>query len=147
MNVQFYEQGDIPAETLRNYCFNSVHLLVWNDSSLQISFDRLDLSTVIGEYALISVEEAKAALLEGYYVTSAADPFPGLDHIEQVEITYRNAFWDNVFLPYYKFYVEEADPLPGAAQMGMKSYATYYVPAVQRQYIQGLPLWDGSINS
>ena len=124
-----------------------MNLYVDADQRLVISFGRLDSGPILGEYPLVSVEEAKAALSEGYYVTSATDPFPGLDRIRQVEITYRRAVWDNVFIPYYKFYVEEATPLPGAAAMGMKSYATYYVPAVERQYIQGLPLWDGSINN
>ena len=77
--VQFYEQGDIPAETLRNYCFNSVNLYVDADQRLVISFGRLDSGPILGEYPLVSVEEAKAALSEGYYVTSATDPFPGLD--------------------------------------------------------------------
>ena len=146
MNVQFYEQGDIPAETLRNYCFNAVDLYEDADQRLVISFGRLDSGPILSEYPLISVEEAKAALSEGYYVTSTTEPFPGLDRIEKVELTYRNAFWDNVFLPYYKFYVEETESAL-AEYLGMRSYATYYVPAVQRQYIQGLPLWDGSINS
>ena len=29
---------------------------------------------------------------------------------------------------------------------GMKTYGAYYVPAVESQYLQSLPVWDGSFN-
>jgi hypothetical protein len=46
-------------------------------------------------------------------------------------------------MPYYRFLVE----LPEMAQEnGLKNFGAYYVPAVETEYITGLPLWNGSFN-
>ena len=29
---------------------------------------------------------------------------------------------------------------------GLKTYGAYYVPAVQSEYLEGLPVWDGGFN-
>ena len=102
---------------------------------------------MIGKYPIISAKKAQALLEEGYYVSSTFDPFPGTDTIKQVELTYRTAPWSPLFVPYYKFYVEEPESAYlGNDLPGIKSYATYYVPAVDSRYIESLELWDGSIN-
>ena len=145
--VAIYDQVKDPIGVLLNHAFHKVRLGDWGDGQMGISFDRYDLSQVIGEYPIISVKKAQALLEKGYYVSSTIDPFPGTDTIKKVELTYHTAPWFSTFVPYYKFYVEEPesayldDDLPG-----IKSFATYYVPAVDSRYIADLKLWDGSIN-
>ena len=46
-------------------------------------------------------------------------------------------------MPYYKFYVELSDE---ERENGLKTYGAYYVPAVETEYITGLPLWNGNFN-
>lgn len=147
LTVAAYDQVKDPTEALLNHAFRKVNFGDWGNGQMGISFDRYDLSQVIGEYPIISAKKAQALLEEGYYVSSTLDSFPGVDTIKQVELTYRTAPWSPIFVPYYKFYVEEpesaylGDDLPG-----IKSFATYYVPAVDSRYIESLELWDGSIN-
>lgn len=45
-------------------------------------------------------------------------------------------------MPYYCFYVE----LPEEERDGLKTYGAYYVPAVEKEYLTNMPLWDGSFN-
>ena len=50
-------------------------------------------------------------------------------------------------MPYYRFYVEiENSGDIGETFPGMKTYGTYYVPAVESKYISDMPLWNGGIN-
>ncbi len=147
-SVHFFDAVEDPTEALMNYHFRQGTFFYSSyDQEFSISFYRHDLSTVMGAYPLITVQQAKEALAEGYYVSSCFEPYTGTETICRVELVYRTAPWDTVFVPYYKFYIEETDPEPIAAQLGLKSYATCYVPAVERQYLDGLPQWDGSINN
>ena len=45
-------------------------------------------------------------------------------------------------MPYYRFYVE----LPEEKRAGLNNYGSYYVPAVEKEYLTNMPVWDGSFN-
>lgn len=144
-----YEQSKKATKTLYNDTFSRVSFANYGEGQLGISFNRRNRSNldVIGEYPIITADEAQALLEEGYYVNSEFDTFPGVDTIRQVSLVYKTAPWISVFIPYYVFYVEEPEwPWPGADLPGMKCFNTYYVPAVDNRYIEGLPVWDGTTN-
>lgn len=68
---------------------------------------------------------------------------PGAEYVEDVELLYLLGRREQYFMPYYRFLVE----LPQEArENGLKSYGAYYVPAVEEEYLTGLPVWDGSFN-
>jgi len=65
------------------------------------------------------------------------------EYIRRVELIYRDESWAELYMPYYKFYVE----LPiFKRENGLNTYGAFYVPAVEGKYIKNMPLWDGSFN-
>lgn len=101
----------------------------------------------MGIYPIITADEALGLLLNGNYVTSVYTEFGGKEKVKKVELVYHISNLSELFVPYYKFYVEiENDGDIAENFPGMKTYGTYYVPAVESKYISNMPLWDGSIN-
>ena len=102
-----------------------------------------DLSVKVGDYPIISREQARELLVNGSYLTSVPYEIPGSEYVKKVELIYRTGTHEQYFMPYYRFYVE----LPEEEQEnGRKTYGAYYVPAVDRSYISNMPTWDGSFN-
>ena len=145
--VSFFDSHGSLAEQIVNYNFFSTGFYghVESKGLWIIRTFRPDLSQKVGDYPVISVEEATGLLNAGNYVTSAPQSFPGEDHIAGVELVYRHGMHDKYFIPYYRFYAE-LPPSGWAVENGFKNYVTYYVPAIESQYIADMPLWDGGIN-
>lgn len=135
--------GDI-SERIVNYAFNRVSF--YSDENGHLSIIRrfkTDLSEKIGDYPIITPDKARELLLSGKYVTSVPSKISRQEYIAKVELIYRNSPFEEYFMPYYRFYVE----LPGYQQdNGLKSYGAYYVPAVEEQYINNMPTYDGGFN-
>ena len=108
-----------------------------------IKYYNADLSQKIGDYPIITAEEARRLLLEGHYITSVPEELPGEEYIARVELVYRTGRLDTVFMPYHRFLVE----LPAEAlENGLKTFVAFYVPAVQSEYLENMPVWDGRFN-
>lgn len=136
LTISFYEGKGTLEEQIINYNFNRI-VFYGNDKG-ELHFIRrnqLDLSYIIGDYPLISVEEAKALLGAGnYYDILGARPtpfdmypegdFPGLDSVKMVELVYLSTTNYNIFIPFYCFYAGDL----------------YYVPAIEPQYIVNMPI-------
>jgi len=89
--------------------------------------------------ALITATEALKLLKSKNYITTVPEKFPGTQYVKKVELIYRNETWAEIYMPYYKFYVE----LPSMKmENGLITYGAFYVPAVQGKYIDNMPLWD-----
>ncbi|MBQ6544555.1 MAG: hypothetical protein IJL72_02335 [Lachnospiraceae bacterium] len=134
--------GDPTAAGLLNSCLRYAHFSpddFGNLLSIRLC-DGLACAEKIGDYPLITAEEARAAVLAGNGLTSAPFDFPGADYIAKTELVYRGAsqYEDaEALLPYYRFYVELPDTsgLPMQIADGLKVYGAWYVPAVQPQYL------------
>lgn len=149
--------GDLTQQML-NYHFNTVRFSPNDDGKLWlIDFTNYDLSEKLGDYPILTLEEARSKLIEGKYITSSSTNFPGQEYIAKAELTYRGR-GDITIMPYYRFYVDisEADTwvLPDIYNDAvipegktLKAYAAYYVPAVREEYIKDMPAWDGSFNT
>lgn len=136
--------GDEISDML-NFSFNEVQLAPNDEGKLMLIRinDKLSCAEKIGDYPIISPEEAKDMLLEGGYITTVPYEMPGKKYIAKAELIYRSGIGENIWMPYYRFLVE----LPEMAQEnGLKNFGAYYVPAVEAKYITGLPLWNGSFN-
>ncbi len=136
--------GDIINDML-NFSFNEIQLAPNDEGKLMLIRinDKLSCAEKIGDYPIISPDEAKDMLIEGGYITTVPCEMPGEKYIANIELIYRSGIGENIWMPYYRFLVE----LPEMAQEnGLKNFGAYYVPAVEAEYITGLSLWNGSFN-
>lgn len=132
--IRIYDKGETATETLLNYHFNYVRFVADEDMGLWlIDFVRTDMEPVLGEYEIISAEEATKRLGEGQFDTTYHDSeFPGLEYVRDVELMYYKSFIDD-YKPYYRFWVE----VPAEKQEnGLNTYVAYYVPAIETAYLQ-----------
>ena len=103
--------------------------------------------TYVGDYPIITAEEAEALLKDGHFATSCMPVTPDFSKIAYVELVYRGGS-DTYFMPYYRFLVditgwsEYEEKLPG-----MHTYGAYYVPAIDGEYITDMPAYEGTFNS
>ncbi|MBE6900815.1 MAG: hypothetical protein E7479_09215 [Ruminococcaceae bacterium] len=136
--------GDEISDML-NFSFGEVQLAPNDEGKLMLIRinDKLSCAEKIGDYPIISVSEATDMLIDGGYITTVPYEMPGKKYIAKVELIYRSGIGENIWMPYYRFLVE----LPEMAQEnGLKNFGAYYVPAVEPEYITGLPLWNGNFN-
>ena len=97
----------------------------------------------VGKYPIISLEEAKKLFSEGKYITASPEKPAEEKSIEKAELVYRSSSADKYIMPYYRFYLE----IPTEwTEEGVKTYAAFYVPAIEESYISNMPLWNGGFN-
>ena len=131
----FDGSGDL-ADRLRQFSLGG--LTFWDDEQGRLYGFRLSGTDVVGEklgdYPVLSYEEAKELLAQGNCFTSVMEEFPGVERLAYTELVYRVS--SGVVAPYYRFLVE----LPTLEmENGLKTYGAYYVPAVESSYITDLP--------
>ena len=143
-HIAFFDDTGDEAQRILNYNFNYVTFACDDDGKLSISrVFQPDLTNVIGNYPIISKEQALELLENKNYITSVPDEFPGSEYVKKVELVYRSSNREKTYLPYYRIYVE----LPSMKlENGLNTYGAYYVPAVEGKYIENMPLWDGAFN-
>lgn len=144
-NYRIYDFSGDEISDMLNFSFNEVQLAPNDEGKLMLIRinDKLSCAEKIGDYPIISTEEAKDMLFDGGYLTTVPYEMPGKKYIAKAELIYRSGIGENIWMPYYRFLVE----LPEMAQEnGLKNFGAYYVPAVEAKYITGLPLWNGSFN-
>ena len=144
-DYRIYDFSGDEINDMLNFAFNEVQLAPNDEGKLMLIRvnDKLSCGEKIGDYPIISPEEAKDMLLEGRYITTVPYEMPGKKYIARTELIYRSGISENIWMPYYRFLVE----LPEMAQEnGLKNFGAYYVPAVQMDYISGLTLWNGNFN-
>ena len=140
-----YDGGSSSTEAILNYSFRQAEFISDDAGNLRMIRLKDDLACAreLGDYPIITVDEARTLLLKGGYLTSVPYELPGEEYVAGVELEYRNGKTDEYFLPYYRFFVE----LPEQARdNGLKTYGVYYVPAVQERYIANMPVYDGRFN-
>lgn len=144
METSVFENAGSLSDRILNYNFRRLCFQPTGSGGLSaIKYYNADLSQKIGDYPIITAEEARRLLLEGHYITSVPEELPGEEYIARVELVYRTGRLDTVFMPYYRFLVE----LPAEAlENGLKTFGAFYVPAVQSEYLENMPVWDGRFN-
>ncbi|HBA49591.1 MAG TPA: hypothetical protein DCZ91_17705 [Lachnospiraceae bacterium] len=148
--IAFYETGEDAVEQILQYNFNRVSFACDDEGKLFLArIYRPDISEKEGDYPIITAEEARELLTDGSYVTTVPGEMPGEKYIRAVELVYRTGNWDLYYMPYYRFTVELPNPYGvagGEKEDGLKSYGAYYVPAVESEYLEDMPGWDGRVN-
>lgn len=143
-SIEFFDAGVSDVEQIINYNFNRVAFYCDDNGNLLLArIYQPNLSKKLGDYPIISSEQAKELLLNGNYITTVPYGFSGAEFIKKVELIYRKGEHEEYYMPYYRFYVELPEE---ERENGLKTYGAYYVPAVESSYISNMPTWDGSFN-
>ena len=143
-DIVFTETGGTQTEELLEFFFHGAEFFCNEDGEPRIIRLRCtDLSDKVGDYPIITAQQAQAQLVAGHYITSCGWEMPGEAYIRKVELVYRTGEYDEYFMPYYRFYVELLEEAPVEGCMHL---AAYYVPAVAEEYLAPLSTWDGRVN-
>lgn len=148
-----YELSDDPVENLLNYYFKTAEFsAVYNENRLNIYLEqKLSAAEYLGDYPVISQQQAEDMLLSGKYISTVPDDLIkngriSDEDVKMVQLVYRNGN-EKYYQPYYKFYVEISLRYPNPDRpQGLKEYGVFYVPAVEPQYLTDIETWDGSFN-
>ncbi len=160
-SYEVYDDAGTAEEVILNYNFRRVRFISdehSGDASEKseagalrriVLGDGLLLAEKLGDYPIISAEEAKELLLSGHGQSSVPPdyPAPTAETVEHVELIYRIGALEEVLLPYYRFDVRLPDKSNCGAELGLKSYGVYYVPAIAAEYITNMPTYTGWFNS
>lgn len=143
-DLHMYEASEDPVRNLENYWLDFWHFIGGEDPGdlWLIRHWYCDRSEKLGDYPIITPAEAWQMLQNGSSITTVPFSMPEDAFPARVDLVYRNESSAQVFMPYYRFLIE----LPEMERDGLKDYGTWYVPAVQSEYLDVLPMWDGSFN-
>ena len=147
--IEFFDASGTMVEQIINYNFYPVAFYGDSDGKLFLArIFQTDLSDKVGDYPILSSEQARELLLDGNGLTTVPYEFPGEEYIRKAELVYRTGMYEEYYMPYYRFYVEipEAGMPEEGRELGLKTYGAYYVPAVESSYISNMPVWDGRFN-
>lgn len=133
-------------ERILNWNFRKVDFHPWEDGRLWLVRQwNMPLGDKVGDYPVITADEAQEKLLAGGYWSSVyleeePETWPAEVAIVRRELVYRQC--QDYILPFYRFYVR----LPESAHYGTKdsqTYGAYYVAAVAGEYITDEPRFNG----
>lgn len=142
-SVAFFDAAGDETDRILAYNFDRVRFACDDEGKLFVAWvQQPDLSQKVGDYPIITAQQAAELLEEGRYITTVPYEMPGMEYVEKVELVYRTGSQEMYFMPYYRFYVE----LPQETEGDMNTYGAYYVPAVSPEYISDMPVWDGRFN-
>lgn len=147
-SVEFFDSSGDLVQDIINYNFNQVAFYCDDDGNMDmIRVFSPDLSEKIGDYPIITADEAEELLAKGNFISSVPSHYKmNIENVRKIELVYGNIYWlDKTYMPYYKFYIELPE-LENRFGHGLKHYGAYYVPAVKSEYISNMPMWDGSFN-
>lgn len=97
-------------------------------------------SEYLGDYPIITAEDAQQALLSGSYYSTVPEEYlkDGViaeEDIAKTELIYRNRSNEEFYQPYYLFYVELDTSHFSDVPEGLKDFGLFYVPAVSPEYL------------
>lgn len=137
-SVEFYDGGKSDEDKVINYSLNFVRFISNEEGKLWIIriFTDTDCEK-IADYPIISSEEAQKLLAEGGYLSSAPYDITGGEEIGRIELMYRSGIGYEYVLPFYRILVKLPEEYND--DMGRSCYGGYYVPAVEGEYLVGVP--------
>lgn len=137
-SVEFYDGGKSDKDKIVNYSLNFVRFISNDEGKLWIIRIFTDTECEkIADYPIISAEEAKKLLWEGGYLSSAPYDITGGEEIGRIELMYRSGIGYEYVLPFYRILVKLPEEYND--DKGRSDYGGYYVPAVEGEYLVGVP--------
>lgn len=146
-----YDGGGDLTQQILSYHFNRISFGPDDDGNLFVIWlgNLLTGAQKVGDYPLISADTARSFLLSGESITTVPDDYllGGTiteTQIAKTELVYRTGNTSELFMPYYRFYVELTNFQTQTE--GLTCYGMYYVPAVSGEYLSDFPVWDGQFH-
>lgn len=148
-----YAKGETVEQSVVNYTLKNMRFTRSESGEIKsVNIDaQTELSEKLGDYPVISFDEAKEKLLDGQYVSSVDEvSYISSGRVEErlirkVDIIYYTGNNQQLFMPYYRFYIWldlfpfERTGLPE----DYEHYGYFYVPAVPEEYFVNYELFDG----
>lgn len=126
------KKESVEEKNIINYNFHRIEVsLDENNNVYSITIHNENLNNKIGDYPIITVEEAKNRLLEQRYWTSATYP-PNQNNISKIELIYKTSNYHKYFAPYYCFWVSNGEKM----QNGLEIYSAFYISAIEEKYLR-----------
>lgn len=138
--VSAYESsGDLEERTI-GYNFNTLDFVFNHNNQLYIirKFTP-EVGEKLGDYPIITPEEAEQMLLKGDYYTTVNETTPEEGKVKKVELVYDTSGFEEYFMPYYKFYVTvptEKRYDQAEIEEKLNGFGVYYVSAVERDFLE-----------
>lgn len=128
-SAYFTDKGKDTVEDILNYNFKSTYFYFNSYTKEQLFSINIEdmLATqaeYLGDYPIITAEQARALLLSDKYSEYFSEYNITADSIKRVEGVYVKDNDSKYFQPYYCLYVETPH------ENGMKEYIKYYIPAI-----------------
>lgn len=142
-----YDNSGSMENKMLNHDFRYVEFIPDENGNLWFIriYDGLSTAEKLGDYPLISLDDARRKLESGEYICQynhAGEPEKiDPDAVCGVYLEYRYSVTDEYYLPYYVFYVDD-----GEDEFGLHTYPLYYMPAIEDKYIENITVYDGHIN-
>ncbi len=134
--ICIYDSAGTQEEQLVSQAFRSVVFDLEDSTGItHLTVNRRQLGEKLGDYPILSPDEAERLLLEGYGMTSVWDIPENLE-VEAMSVIYLNMSWFDCYMPFYQFLVPT-----DTAMGGIQAYATIYLPAVGPTYISDNRFW------
>lgn len=139
----FYSAYNVKSEepdSLTEYCFHNVSFYGDEHGLMVMHYGDVRLaSEYLGDYRVVSEEEARKRLEEGQYfsIYSELDAIGGGfsdENIRLVELTYLTGSNCRYYQPYYCFYVESESYVEG-----ISNYGLFFVPALTDADLEQFP--------
>ena len=126
------KKESVEEKNIINYNFHRIEVsLDENNNVYSITVHNENLNNKIGDYPIMTVEEAKNRLLEQQYWTSATYP-PNQDNISKIELIYKTSNYHKYYAPYYRFWVSNGEKM----QNGLEIYSAFYISAIEEKYLR-----------
>ena len=141
---KMYNVTDDPVQNIVNYSLESFQFNIHDNELMSIFIDKkLCVAEKVGDYEIITAEEAQSKLLSAYKNFKLPDDWPDefYDHykkelteedIEGVTLFYYDTPHQEYFKPYYCFYVKNSS---WSLENDWDVYQAFYVPALRDEYI------------
>lgn len=132
-SFDFYKADGDLTDQMIGYHYNRI-ICIYNDGMLYLKMVYTEPVTKeyplkIGDYPIITQEQALRMLANGQYFTSVVETFPGVAYVCKTELCYHRSG-----IPCYLFYVRLPDHV--VPEEGMQSFGLYYVPAISQKYLK-----------
>lgn len=139
-----YDKSTDDVQSILNYNFCKTTFSCLQNELLYVHINhKLAAAQKLGDYPIITSKEASEYLLEGKYLTSVPEeylPDGGIREkdIAKIELIYQSGPVE-IYMPYYRFYVELEMPATVHMAEGLKNFGAVYVPAVSGEYLTDFP--------
>jgi len=142
---RFFDSGGSALDAILAFNFEWVEVMTFQPDRPQWMYISLFPQSMyeslqLGSFPIITAEEAREILLQGYFISERNDTeWPGRDAAlaASVELVYLNDHGTGPIMPFYRFLLKTDLPLWMLDEPGdWRAFARYYVPAIHQDFLE-----------